>query len=131
AMMASAYSTAMAAGTANPTPSLAPDSVKIETLIPMTSPSRLISAPPELPGLMAASVCTIATQAWPVDPQLVWSTAETMPWVTVEARPQGLPTAIAICPTRGLEVSNFAGGRPEGSAWMTAMSTSGALPRTW
>ena len=34
--MLSAYSIAILAGTANPTPSLAPDSVKIETLMPTT-----------------------------------------------------------------------------------------------
>ncbi len=29
----------------------------IAVLMPITSPSRLNSAPPELPGLIAASVC--------------------------------------------------------------------------
>ncbi len=33
-----------------------PDWLKIAVLMPMTSPTMLISAPPELPGLIAASV---------------------------------------------------------------------------
>ena len=43
-------------GTANPTPSLDPDWLEMTALTPTTSPSRLMSGPPELPGLTAASV---------------------------------------------------------------------------
>ncbi len=38
--------------------------------------------------------------------------AETMPAVTVASRPQGLPTAIAIWPTRGFSFANVAGVKP-------------------
>ena len=41
---------------ANPTPSLPPLLDEIAVLMPMTSPSRLTSGPPLLPGLIAASV---------------------------------------------------------------------------
>ena len=50
-------------GIANPIPML-PDwpllapVVAIEELIPITDPLRSTSGPPELPGLIAASVCT-------------------------------------------------------------------------
>ena len=41
---------------AKPTPSLPPDCETIDVLTPITSPLALNSGPPELPGLMAASV---------------------------------------------------------------------------
>ena len=47
---------AMLAGVANPMPSKFPDSEKIEELMPIRFPSESINAPPELPGLIAASV---------------------------------------------------------------------------
>src|SRR6266705_2415995 len=55
--MRAAEAAAMSVGTAKPTPSLPPDSERIESLMPMTLPSRSASAPPELPGLIGASVC--------------------------------------------------------------------------
>ena len=51
-------------GMANPTPELEPSPwplvllVSIWSLSPITWPAALISGPPELPGLIAASVCT-------------------------------------------------------------------------
>jgi hypothetical protein len=52
-------------GIANPTPMLpdCPPTLPEETwamaeFTPMTSPERLSSGPPELPGLIAASVCS-------------------------------------------------------------------------
>ncbi len=47
---------AVSTGMANPIPILPPLSEKMKVLIPITSPRILISGPPELPGLMAASV---------------------------------------------------------------------------
>ena len=44
-------------GIEKPTPSLPPDWVSIMELMPTTSPRMSMSGPPELPGLMAASVC--------------------------------------------------------------------------
>ena len=43
-------------GTAKPMPIEPPDGEMIAVLMPITSPSRLNSGPPELPRLMAASV---------------------------------------------------------------------------
>ncbi len=43
-------------GMAKPMPIEPPVRVKIAVLMPMSLPSRVTSAPPELPGLMAASV---------------------------------------------------------------------------
>src|SRR2546425_2284061 len=43
-------------GMANPMPMFPPDGVKIAVLMPITRPSESNSGPPELPGLMAASV---------------------------------------------------------------------------
>ena len=43
-------------GMAKPMPMLPPPRLKIAVLMPTTSPWRLSSGPPELPGLMAASV---------------------------------------------------------------------------
>src|SRR5215472_12672300 len=43
-------------GIAKPTPSLPPDCDRIDELTPITWPAALNSGPPELPGLIAASV---------------------------------------------------------------------------
>jgi hypothetical protein len=43
-------------GIANPTPLLVPDSEAIWALRPTTRPALSSSGPPELPGLIAASV---------------------------------------------------------------------------
>ncbi len=46
----------MSMGIAKPTPALERVEVAIAALIPITLPSRSTSGPPELPGLIAASV---------------------------------------------------------------------------
>jgi len=46
----------MLIGIAKPTPWFAPFRVAMAVLMPTTSPFRLTSAPPEFPGLIAASV---------------------------------------------------------------------------
>ena len=43
-------------GMANPRPTEPPLLLKIDEFTPITSPRALVSGPPELPGLMAASV---------------------------------------------------------------------------
>ena len=57
-LICSMDTTAVLTGTAKPTPWLAlvPELVAIWSLMPMTAPCASISGPPELPGLMAASV---------------------------------------------------------------------------
>ena len=46
-------------GIAKPSPSLPPPREMIDALMPMTSPDALTSGPPELPGLIDASVWII------------------------------------------------------------------------
>jgi hypothetical protein len=46
----------MLAGMAKPMPCEPPEREKIAVLMPTSRPDRSTSAPPELPGLMAASV---------------------------------------------------------------------------
>ena len=46
----------MLTGTANPMPMYPPFCEKIAVLMPISSPRALTSAPPEFPGLIAASV---------------------------------------------------------------------------
>jgi len=63
----------------------------IAVLMPMTSPCMLTSGPPELPGLMAASVWMKSSNGpWP----MLRALALTMPAVTVACRPKGEPTAM-------------------------------------
>src|SRR5882724_1932084 len=68
----------------------------IAVLMPMTSPCMLTSGPPELPGLMAASVWMKSSNGpWP----MLRALALTMPAVTVACRPKGEPTAMTQSPT--------------------------------
>jgi hypothetical protein len=46
----------MLAGIAKPMPTLPPLGARMAVLMPTSSPRRLTSAPPELPGLIEASV---------------------------------------------------------------------------
>ena len=55
-------------------------------LMPMTRPSRLTSGPPELPGLIAASVCKKSSYIFMLRLRPL---ALTMPLVTEPARPNG------------------------------------------
>ena len=47
---------AMLTGTAKPMPTFPPDGPMMAVLMPTSSPRRFTSAPPELPGLIDASV---------------------------------------------------------------------------
>src|SRR5215469_18212004 len=70
---------------------------------PTNSPAQLTSAPPLLPGLIAASVCTalISSADCEFSPGtwIVRSRALTMPLVTVDDRPSGAPSTTTGCPT--------------------------------
>ena len=68
-------------GTAKPRPSLPPLWVAICSLMPMTSPRPLMRGPPELPGLIAASVWMAFGMTAPVGASMLRSTAETIPAV--------------------------------------------------
>ena len=67
-------------------------------LSPMTSPLRFTSGPPELPGLMEASVwMKFSYVAMPTSERPV---ALMTPTVTVWSSPKGFPMAMAHSPTR-------------------------------
>ncbi len=71
-------------GMANPRPTLPPDSERMKELTPTTSPTAFTRGPPELPGLMAASVWIMSTYrpAWPAEGRTERRTALTTPAVT-------------------------------------------------
>ena len=92
-------------GIAKPMPAAAPPScglVAASVGMPITCPSRFTSAPPLLPGLIAALVwiALIRTAELPCPSDTVRPVADTMPSVTVPVRPSGLPIASTISPTR-------------------------------
>ena len=89
----------MLIGTAKPMPMLPSDLplLMIIVLMPITSPRTFSSGPPELPGLIAASVCSISF--W--RPSVTGNAREvalTTPTVTVYAKLNGLPIAITQSP---------------------------------
>ena len=91
----------MSIGTAKPMPTLPllVPPVSICELMPITAPAALISGPPELPGLIAASVWITWSIEKPLSP-LIWRwSAETTPVVSVRSSPNGLPIATTGSPT--------------------------------
>ena len=104
--------------------------------MPTTRARESASAPPELPGLSAASVWMTSSTTRPARPLRVGSarpSALTTPAVTEPARPSGLPTATTSCPTTSWSASpsRTGGGRSPGrSARSTARSESGSVPTT-
>ena len=100
-------------------------------LTPITSARELTSGPPELPGLRAASVWITSPIRRPFWARSERPTALTMPAVTVDSKPSGLPIATATWPCRTfLELPIVAAGRRSAvSALKTAMSVSGSRPR--
>ena len=98
-----------------------------------------------MPGLMAASIWIALVYTAEADepppespsPPSPWalttgrSRAETMPVVTVEDRPNGLPMAMTSCPVVSLSESpSWATVRSSGASlsWMTARSVAGSVP---
>ena len=92
----------------------------------MTCASEFTSGPPELPGLMGASVwMALMNDVSPVPPPAVTgrSSALTMPLVTVPSRPSGDPMATAWSPTLTLSESPIViGVSPVRSTFTTARS---------
>ena len=105
----------MLMGTAKPMPTepwLVPP-VAIWELMPITRPSPSSSGPPELPGLIAASVWITLRIGKPSGAWIWRASAETMPVVTVRVKPKGLPMAITGSPTSACEESpSGIGSRP-------------------
>ena len=100
----------------------------------MTRPSASISGPPELPGLIAASVWMTSEIVKPLG-ALIWRCrAEMMPEVTVRSSPYGLPIAIAPSPTlTSSELPSVRGlaSTLEGSTERTATSVESSTPSTF
>ena len=87
-------------GNANPTPANAPLGDAIAVFTPMSEPLLSSNGPPELPGLMAASVWMTPAMGRPVAALAISRpTPETTPVVSVWSRPNGLPIANTFCPT--------------------------------
>mmetsp|Transcript_6562 Transcript_6562/g.26636 ORF Transcript_6562/g.26636 Transcript_6562/m.26636 type:complete len:275 (-) Transcript_6562:369-1193(-) len=87
-------------GMAKPTPALAPVLVKMAVFIPTSAPEASKSAPPEFPGLIAASVWIPPLIKLPAWLWIVRFKPETTPVVSVWSNPKGLPMANTACPTR-------------------------------
>ena len=138
----SAIRLAWSTGIAKPRPMLppwasgSPPIVAIAEFTPTSSPAMFTSAPPELPGLIAASVwmasCTVF---WLLASPLAATgrlSALTMPVVTVPSSPSGDPMATTGWPTRrSAEEPSVMGVRPV-TFWArtTAMSLAGSEPTT-
>src|SRR5436305_15271109 len=115
-MICRAMRRSLLAGVAERTPELDPWPwpfwllVSIGSLRPITCPLALISGPPELPGLIGASVWIAFEIVNAFGALIVRPTAETIPVVTVPGRLNGLPIAITLSPTWTLlESAKFSG----------------------
>ena len=92
--------------------------------MPTTSPLRSTSAPPLLPGLMAALVWMASGSTFPVGSLTCRFRALTMPSVTLDCSPRGLPMAMTKSPTESwAESPNVAGVSPVVLTLITAMSS--------
>ena len=83
--------------------------------MPITRPWMSTSAPPELPGLIAALVWIVFRSVTPFPSGSCRLSALTMPCVTLDASPSGLPIAIAMSPTSSFEESAKLAGRRLGA----------------
>ena len=132
---------ARSTGIAKPRPMLPPDASPDElgteapaVGTPMSCAEQLTIAPPLLPGLMAASVCTADTSSADASPSLgtctVRLSALTMPEVTVPDRPSGAPSTTTGWPTSSDSDEPMAiGFTPcSGATLITAMSVCGSRP---
>ena len=90
----------------------------------------LTSGPPELPGLIEASVCRKSVNSRsPRSEGTVRPTAESTPVVTVFDRPNGLPMATTVSPIIRSELCpRGTAGRPLAFTLSTAMSASRSEP---
>jgi len=117
---------AMLVGMAKPMPMLPWLGVRMVELMPMASPFMLISGPPELPMLMAASVCRKSSY-WA---RPSWRPlAEMIPEVTVRSWLKGLPMASTHSPTSTLlESPRGMKGTPSALTLSRARSVLGSVP---
>jgi hypothetical protein len=127
---------AVAIGIANPMPTLASPlpPVAICELMPTTFPCPSISGPPELPGLIAASVWITCEIVKPSGAVICRWSADTIPEVIVLSNPNGLPIAATGSPTCTLDVPPSVSGCSVtllGSTCSTARSLELSTPATW
>src|SRR6185436_9542251 len=89
-------------------------------------------APPELPGLIAALVWMTEARVTPSPSGTLRPTAETMPSVTLERSPSGLPRASTMSPTATCDESAKVAGRGRAVAMrITARSLAASRPTTF
>ena len=127
---------AVSIGTANPMPTLPLPlpPVSICELMPITRPAASSSGPPELPGLIGASVCRTFVIVKPLGAVIWRCSAEITPVVSVRSRLKGLPIASTGSPTLAeVELPSVSGCsvRPSGRMRSTARSLEGSLPTTF
>ena len=117
-------------GIANPIPMLPPELPgTICELIPISSPLVLISAPPELPWLIGASVCRKSSKFPAPGPAVERPLALMIPIVTVCPMPSGFPIASATSPTRTLSESpGVRKGKPLPEIFSSARSLGASEP---
>ena len=129
-------------GIAKPIPMLPPVGEKIDVLTPITCPSALTSGPPELPGLIDASVCSMSTYVpgpsfWPCcgtrfRPVALITPAVTLGSVLPSRNPYGLPMATAHSPiARSDDVPIGATGMFVAAIFSTARSFNSSMPTTF
>ena len=102
-------------------------------LTPITRPSPSTSGPPELPGLIAASVWIAPEMRKLVSDWIERSIAETTPIDSDCCSPNGEPIAATGSPTSTPVLSPSGSGRrlrPSGSILSSAMSAFGSAPMT-
>ena len=97
--------------------------------MPIRLPLTSVSAPPELPGLIAASVWMKFSKV--LMPSWLRPSALTMPLVTVWPTPNGLPIASTLSPTSSWsELPSTITGSLSSVIFSTARSVSGSVPIT-
>ena len=119
-----------------PVPAAAPTpgTRAIALLTPITRPRLSTSGPPELPGLIAASVWIALMNAGssPSPAETGRLRALTMPVVTVPRRPSGAPMATTGSPTTTLsELPSWTARRPLTLTFRTARSYESSRPTSW
>ncbi|MPN12349.1 hypothetical protein SDC9_159665 [bioreactor metagenome] len=117
-------------GMEKPIPST-PATEILALLIPTTTPSAFTKAPPELPGLIAASVWISLNLRSPISMERFKALITPAVTLPLNSRPSGLPIAIAGSPRIRLSESpRAATGKPVASTLTTARSVAGSEPST-
>src|SRR5215203_5431541 len=104
----------------------------IAVLMPTTLADALASGPPELPGLIAASVWITFSMSRPLSPLIERPRALTTPAVTLRWKPRGFPIATTSWPTTRSPASPSVAtvGSSSVSKRTTARSLGGSSPST-